>query len=690
MSTVMEERQRFKKVGVVYTDFLMHVVTACDLAHPLLADRHCLQIAKVLHDLGMEPNCVVAAVAYHMHCQAILDLQEISSKLGKSVANLVVKLCSIDTEKNDLANLRDMLLATVADTRVAIIKLVQCLCKLRYTENITTAAHHDLATIAREVYVPLANRLGIGHIKWELEDLVFHTLEPVAYNNVAKLLNEKLADREKYIEHALVEVQQELRAVGIKAEITGRPKHMYSIWQKMQRKCLSYYEIYDKRAIRILVTEITDCYAALGVVHAIWKHIPQEFDDYIARPKGNGYSSLHTAVIGPQGKTIEVQIRTKSMHNQADFGVAAHWRYKKDAKNAELDDLEKILHYKAELIGEDSAVAQTLPSELAAAEISIFTPKGKTIKLSQGATALDFAYHVSVELGHAACSALINGKNMLLQTALVNGNKVEILTCGMEIPNRAWLEPELQFLTSTLGKASITTWFKQQTTEYQVDLGRNILQDSLKLLDLNAVNSAELFAKFPEFALEQDFFMALAVGSIARSQLILVLQQLTDPLPLTNNEPSNTDVNVDGAGSLSCYIAPCCNPIPGDDIVGCIGAATDVMIHNIMCSKALHGIKNNNNELIAVSWGKKVYNPYAVSIVVRAYDRAGLLKELCDIFTAAKVNMISLRAQTNKKDNITNFLCNIEISGVEALGVVLMQAQALANIISAQRMRLQD
>jgi GTP pyrophosphokinase len=465
-----------------------------------------LEIAEILADLKLDQDSLIAAVLYRGVREGHIALPLVSQRFGAVVAKLidgVLRMAAISASlsprqsmvlgtQGQVENLRKMLVAMVDDVRVALIKLAERTCAIRAVKTADDEKRNRVAREVFDIYAPLAHRLGIGHIKWELEDLSFRYLEPDQYKQIATLLHERRLDRERFISDVMGQLRSELQATGVEADISGRAKHIYSIWRKMQRKGLAFSQIYDVRAVRVLVPEMRDCYTALGIVHTLWRHIPKEFDDYIANPKENGYRSLHTAVIGPEGKVLEVQIRTHAMHEEAELGVCAHWRYKgTDVKagsnqyEEKISWLRQVLEWHEEL-GDIGGLAEQLRVDIEPDRVYIFTPDGHAIDLPKGATPLDFAYRVHTEIGHNCRGAKINGRIVPLNYSLQTGEQVEIITSKHGTPSRDWLNPNLGYITTSRARAKIVHWFKLQARDQNVAAGKTLLERELGRLGLPA------------------------------------------------------------------------------------------------------------------------------------------------------------------------------------------------------------
>lgn len=664
-----------------------------------------LIMAEILQDLGLDTPTIAAAIVYYSYCYANLSLEKIKETLGEEVGKLIVGVEKIDQismspqPSRYIENLRRMLLSIVEDVRVVLIKLASHTCKMRAAVQLEDSIRRQMAEETQEIYAPLANRLGIGQIKWELEDLSFRFQEPAQYKFIAQLLDERRINRENYIDTVVKGIRDALHAQGITATISGRAKHIYSIWKKMQRKGVGYDEIYDVRAIRVLVPSVRECYAALGVVHTLWQHIPREFDDYIANPKGNGYRSLHTAVIGPEGKTLEVQIRTQEMHDQAELGVAAHWRYKENVTHdasyeAKLTNLRQILKWQEEWSLDNEPDEAALRAEVFQDRVYVLTPKGEVLDLAQGATVLDFAYHVHTEIGNRCRGAKVNGRMMPLTHVLKSGDKVEILTAKTGGPSRDWLNRDLGFLKTSRARVKASQWFKKQDREQNIQDGREVLERELKRLGVENLN-LETLAQQLKISKVEDMLAALGGGEIRLSQVLGVIQTLIQStLPKVSLVPGfkqvgrkerSAEILVSGVGNLLCQMAKCCKPVPGEEIIGYITVGKGVTVHRKDCINILHARETKINRLVQVEWGAHIQNLYLVDIAIRAYDREGLLRDISAILSSERINVIAVNTLTNKRENIADFKFTLEISGIGLLSKVLHRIQQLPNIIEVKR-----
>ncbi len=666
--------------------------------------RQGLVCTEILSILQPDIDTLIASILYFSYKYAKLPLYIIEKQFGVAVVDLIKGVATISETQSKTTrdkalsteaqrdNLRRMLLAVVEDVRVVLIKLAEVVSALRASDKLDQNIKLQLALETRDIYAPLANRLGMGQIKWELEDFAFRYIEPHAYKKIAQLLDERRLDREQYIHTVRHNLRHALEQEGVACEVVGRVKHIYSIWRKMVHKDVDFKEIYDVRAVRVLVPKISDCYAALGVVHTIWQPIPQEFDDYIAIPKENGYRSLHTAVIGPQGKSLEVQIRTVEMHKESELGVAAHWRYKEGGKTdprlqKKLFFLRQILENVDELPGEDA-----LKSALFEDRVYVFTPKGKVIDLPLGATVLDFAYQVHTDIGHRCRGAKIQGQMVPLNRALKSGDQVDIVTTKEGGPSRDWINPHLGYLFSSRAKSKVLAWFKKLDHEKNIQAGQALIQKEFKRLGLEDISLVKI-AQQLHFKTLNDMYNALGIGELKSAQVInaiLPQAELSPELMPIVSKPSTiprqrSDITIQGVGDLKHHYGHCCKPLPGDPIVGYITIGKGITIHRQDCLNVLYTSEESDNRLIQVSWGNTGRSVYPVDIQINAYDRQGLLRDITSILTSEKVNITRVNTFTNKLDNGSQFKLTIEIPGLNDLGKVLNKISQLPNVLEVVR-----
>ncbi len=595
--------------------------------------------------------------------------------------------------------LRKMLLAVITDPRLVLVRLAEQLQALRGARNLPGPERDRLARETRDVYAPLANRLGIWQVKWELEDLAFRYLEPDHYREIARKLNERRADRERYIDEFQADLTRLLAEAGIRAEVAGRPKHIYSIWRKMQRKDLSFEQVFDVRAVRILTESVADCYAALGIVHGRWLYIPGEFDDYIATPKENDYRSLHTAVIGPGGMPVEVQIRTQEMHAHAELGVAAHWRYKEGrgrdaAYDRKIQWLRELLAPAAEAEADRDFLDQ-VRADLFEDRVYVLTPKGDVVDLPAGSTPLDYAYHVHTSLGHRCRGARVNGRMVTLDYKLANGEAVEIIAGKEPQPSRDWLIDQLGYLASPRSRAKVRAWFRRQDEGRNRVEGKELFERELARLGLaNAVPLPELLEEL-HLDTAEALYLALGAGDMSVAQVSGAIQRrlkLREPLappappaaPATRRKAA-TGLQVEGIGDLACTYARCCNPMPPEPIAGYITVGRGVTIHREGCPSLERMRRRQPERVLSVSWGGAGERGFEVDIVIQAYDRHGLVRDIGAVLTDQKIGILRMTTTTNPSTHTADILVTISIHGLEELSRLMTRLTAIRNVLSVRR-----
>jgi GTP pyrophosphokinase len=598
---------------------------------------------------------------------------------------------------NQSESLRKMLLAIVTDPRLVLIKLAAQLQKLRESKDAPEAERQRLAYETRQIYAPLANRLGVWQLKWQLEDLSFRYLEPDHYKRVAGWLAAKRGDRERYIEEVIALLHTELGKAQIDADIAGRPKHIYSIWRKMQRKGLSFDQLFDVRAVRVLVASIADCYAALGIVHGLWPYIPGEFDDYIATPKDNLYRSLHTAVIGPGKLPVEIQIRTREMHDHAELGVAAHWRYKEGGRanpayEQKIVWLRQILEPGERDQESDGDFLERVRSEVFEDRVYALSPRGEVIELQRGSTPLDFAYHVHTDLGHRCRGAKVDGRMVPLNTPLANGNQVEIVTGKQPNPSRDWLVPSLGYLASPRNRSKVRAWFRKLDEEQNRQQGKQILERELQRLAIHTVTLPELIGEFNCTTAEQ-LYQAIGEGEINIAQISGAIQRRAKPQELPSPVPrrpaasakDTAGITIEGVGDLLSSFARCCGPVPPEAIGGYITQGRGVSIHREECANFRRLQSAHPERAIAVEWGKAGERAFPIDINVRAFDRRGLVRDISAVLADSKINIQSMNVSTDEREGIAEILLRITVRDLEELSRVLGRIQGLSNVLSARR-----
>lgn len=671
-----------------------------------------LDMADILTDLHMDEDGIVAAIIYRAVRENQITLNHVRKQFGDQVADLVhgvLRMAAISNiqfgsnervlgeRKDQMEQARRMLVSLVDDVRVALIKLAERTCVIRAAARGTPEKRTRLAKEIFEIYAPLAHRLGIGHLKWELEDLSFRYLEPVAYKRIATLLDERRTDREQYIERVIDTIKTKLRAAGIEASVKGRAKHIYSIWRKMQKKEINFSQVYDVRAIRILVPNVNHCYGVLGIVHTLWPNIPNEFDDYIAAPKENGYRSLHTAVIGPEGKVLEVQIRTREMHEEAELGVCSHWQYKEIVSRDEpvayeqrIQWLRQILEWQEEF-SDVSGLTKELFSEVSLDRIYVFTPDGHVVDMPPGATPVDFAYRVHTEVGHKCRGAKVNGRVTPLNTPLSTGDQVEIIVGDEAEPRREWLHEHLGYVTTSRAQAKIRSWFGHRTKRKKIADGRQLLKAEFEHLGIEEAED-DAIAQRAGYGTSEELYEAIGSGEVdilhvvERAADLVQLQLEEQQLSLVLNGTHDGEEErppVSGIGDLSCRIAECCQPAPGDSIVGVIDDEGQVLIHRQECLQALRA--DIYGRLMRLDWKEGAERRFPVDIDVTAYDRPGLLYDISGIFMQDRINVITLNTVTDKHTNRVSLKMVIEVNSLNSLLKTLEKIEELSNVVSARR-----
>jgi GTP pyrophosphokinase len=735
VSVVYSSSEKTSKDKLNYSDWLAALAPtrseaeierlrhACEFAEQLYSGatrasgesylQHALAAANILASLKLDVDTLVATLLHEVVEAGTVELPRIAAEFGAEVASLVdgvTKMGAIEALQGVAADhtrdrvhtesLRKMFLAMAEDVRVVLIKLADRVHNMRTLGALPAERQRQIARETMDIFAPLANRLGIWQLKWELEDLAFRYLEPDTYKKIAKLLKERRVDREQYIQSFINTLEAALHKVSLQASVTGRPKHIYSIYRKMARKDVDYTQIYDIRAVRVLVNEVRDCYAVLGIVHSTWQYIPGEFDDYIANPKANQYRSLHTAIIGPGGKTVEVQIRTHDMHQHSELGVAAHWRYKEgrepsgDALERRVAWLRQVLEWK-EQVRDASDFVDKVKADIFEDRIYVFTPQGHVVDLPQGSTPLDFAYHIHTDLGHRCRGAKVNGRMVPLTYALQTAEQVQILAVKRGEPSRDWLNPHLGYLHSPRARAKVQHWFKQQNLDTTIQQGRDMLERELHRLNFRDANLERLSRQF-HFTSTNEFLAALGRADLKVAQVVSALQHSAVaplqapevmPLPVKKRTPEATsaDVRVRGVGNLLTQFALCCKPVPGDDIKGYITRGRGVTVHRADCSNILRHVVHSPERMIEVEWGTDAGKTYPVTVLVTAYDRQGLLRDISSVLANENVNVTAVSTFTNPRTHIARLSLTLEIPSIEKLSLVLAKINQVPNVQAVQR-----
>lgn len=704
-----------------YLDDLDLIRNACTLSQLAGQDcatetgQTCLQqglfMADLLADLAVDQETLAAAIVFENVHYAGLSIDDVEEQLGHNIAKLVKgieKMSAMQNfqvvnkylqNKHQIDIIRKMLLAMADDVRVVLIKLAERLCILRSANHLPEGMRKQLATEAMEIYAPLANRLGIGAIKWEMEDLAFRHLYPEEYKAIAKGLKAKRLDRDNFVNHIVEKLNQQIQLMGIQHfAVYGRSKHIHSIFKKMQRKNVSLDEIYDATAVRVLVETESQCYEVFSLVHTLWKQIPAEFDDYIAHPKANGYQSLHTAVEGPEGRAFEVQIRTFHMHDLAEMGVAAHWKYKEGGKEGQKESHERKIEWLRDVLAwhqemaTNKGVAENVATEFLEDRVYVFTPDGDVLDLQKGVTPLDFAYHLHSQLGHRCRGAKVNGNIVPLTYQLHTGDKVEVLTGKEMKPSRDWLNPHLNYLKTSRAKAKVLHWFKMQDYDNNIQDGRELLDKELKSLGIKSDKLQEV-ANALHLKTIADLYASLGRGDLKIGQ---VISRLTPPetseqnllkfiKPQQKKPETSSDLNIEGVGNLLTFMARCCQPVPGDEVLGYITIGRGIGVHRKDCPNILHANKKQKLRLIQVNWGTSTRASYVVDIQIRAFSRVELLKDLTALLSSEKAHVYALQTSNDSHENMTYIHLTLAIDGLNSLSRLLTKIEQIPNVLEARR-----
>lgn len=666
--------------------------------------QHCLSVAYSLAELHMPTPVIVAGLLHDTVEDTGITLEDLRRDFGDEVAKLVdgvTKLAQLPRVSKDgntpidlhKENLRKTFLAMSDDVRVVLIKLADRLHNMRTLQYVKPEKQGRIARETLEIFAPLANRLGIWNIKSELEDLSFRYTEPERYREIASQLEERGIDRETMMARIVERVRRALEEHNLDAQVSGRPKHIYSIYKKMSRKGVDFMEVYDVRAVRVVVSDNPTCYYALGVIHSLWKPVPGQFDDYIATPKDNFYRSLHTAVVYDDGKTLEVQIRTPEMHEEAEYGIASHWRYKEGTKRDEAFErrvkwLRSLMEWRQDL-AEPSEFVDAMKTDVLDDKVYAFTPKGAIFDLPVGATPIDFAYHVHTSIGERCRGAKVNGKLVSLDHVLKTGDKVEIITAKRGGPSRDWLNPDLGLVRSHRAIQKIRAWFRKQDRVQLVAQGRELLEKELKRLGVDEYNH-ELLARAFQYGKPEDLYCALGAGDVQGRKIAAHVleeerqhaQQQSPKLPI--NAPQKTvhsdEISILGTKGLLTSMAHCCKPVPGDPIIGYITRGRGVTVHRVDCPNVLE--KREPDRYIRVAWGQ-AQQTYPVSVRISAYDRDGLLRDVSTVVSEEHINIANV--SVNIKDSLATLEVILDIHDVEVLSRVLARLEQLPNVIEARR-----
>ncbi|TLU59918.1 GTP diphosphokinase [Thalassotalea litorea] len=686
-------------------------------AEHLTCQNKALEMVEILAGLNMDSDSLLAALLVPLVDEGVLELAEVEAQYGKSIYTLVSGVSQMDAIRSlqqpsgthfassQIDNIRKMLLSMVEDVRAVVIKLAERICNLRDIKESDEETRVIAARETQSIYAPLANRLGIGQLKWELEDVSFRYLHPNTYKRIAKLLDEKRLVREQYVSDFVTNIQHKLDQMKITGEVYGRPKHIYSIWKKMQKKGLDFEQLYDVRAIRVVVDKIQDCYGALGVIHTSWNHLPSEFDDYVATPKPNGYQSIHTVVLGPEGKSVEIQIRTQQMHDDAELGVAAHWRYKEGAGQGKgsFDDkinwLRKLLKWQED-VAESEELVEELRNEVFEDRIYVFTPNGDVIDLPNGSTPLDFAYYIHSNVGHCCIGAKVSGRIIPFTYKLKTGEQVEILTSKKPNPSRDWLNPSLGYLHTARARSKVQHFFKLLDKDKHIQQGKEQLESQLQKFEDVELDYKPILKRFNVMSLD-DLHAAIGAGHVKVAQVINQLQgqwQKSQPQDEVDpklvikgksdkNKADQNGITVSGVGNLLTHMAQCCQPVPGDTISGFITQGRGISIHRSDCEQLLNAEKQNPERIVDVQWGDDQKSGYLVSVQIVTGERQGLLRDVTTIIANEKINVLDMSSKNDQKlhQNVMTF--KLELANTSVLERLFNKISQLDDVISLDRIR---
>ena len=668
--------------------------------------EHPLQTALILVELRLDASTLAAALLHDVPENCGVPVSEIEAKFGADIAKLVdgtTKLGKfswrgpgkgVTAGQQQAENLRKLLVAMAEDLRVVFIKLADRLHNMRTLDALSPERQRGIAQETLEIYSPLAHRLGIWELKWQLEDLSFRYLEPKKYRQIANLVAARQNQREGFITQVIQMLRTEFGKVGLKVDISGRPKHIYSIYQKMEKYAAlgkHFDDIHDLQALRILVGTMPDCYSAVGIIHSLWRPLPEAFDDFIANPKPNGYQSLHSTVMCLDTTPLEVQIRTQEMHHVAEYGVAAHWRYKEGEKRdihfeERIAWLRQLIEWHREFSGAEEFL-ESVKTDIFIDQVFVYTPKGEIKDLPKGSTSLDFAYRVHTELGHRCIGAKVNGRLVPLSSQLKNGDVVEVMSSkGAKGPSRDWLNPHLGYIRTSHAREKIRQWFKKQERADNIERGRELLEKELRHLGVRLSKREEL-AKLFNYDNPDDFLAAIGYGGITVHQIALKLATQQEPpkvvVEVAPSKPPASAVQVLGVGDLLTHLAQCCRPVPGDKIVGYVTRSRGVVIHRQDCYNVIH--QDEPERLIAVEWGQ-TDSLYPVSIQVEAWDRVGLIRDITTVIAEEKVNVnIDAASTVNHDDHTIALYFTLGTTGLAQLSRLMGKIDGVGGVVSVTR-----
>ncbi|NVJ58093.1 MAG: GTP diphosphokinase [Vibrionaceae bacterium] len=677
------------------------------------------EMIEILITLSMDKATLVAAMLFPLVSAGAYKREALEEDFGKETIKLIdgveemAALGQLNVTMEGSAasaqvdNVRRMLLAMVDDFRCVIIKLAERISNLIEVKKAPDEVRRAAAKECANIYAPLANRLGIGQLKWEIEDYAFRYQQPDTYKQIAKQLSERRIVREQYIKDFVDDLSKEMRESGINAEVSGRPKHIYSIWRKMRKKGLAFDELFDVRAVRIIADKLQDCYAALGTVHTKYKHLPSEFDDYVANPKPNGYQSIHTVILGPEGKTIEIQIRTKQMHEDSELGVAAHWKYKeggagRSGYDEKITWLRKLLDWQEEM-SDSGEMLDEVRSQVFDDRVYAFTPRGDVVDLPMGATPLDFAYHIHSEVGHRCIGAKVAGRIVPFTHKLHMGDQVEIITSKEPNPSRDWLNPSLGFVHSGRARAKINAWFRKQSREKNLEAGREILETELAKIGATLKHAEQYALKRFNVNSADELYVGVGSGDLRINQIInhinalvnkptaeeedqQALEKLQGTKTPVQSRPKKDAVVVEGVDNLMTHLARCCQPIPGDDICGYITQGRGISVHRADCEQ-LDELRHHAPErIIDTVWGSGFVGSYILTVRVEAMERGGLLKDITTLFANEKIKVTSMKSRMDYRKQLSIMDFDLEVTNVEVLNRINTRVEQIKDVISVKRL----
>ncbi|GLT18174.1 GTP pyrophosphokinase [Vibrio zhanjiangensis] len=679
------------------------------------------EMIEILTTLSMDRATLVAALLYPLVSSGAYGREALEDDFGKETVKLidgVEEMAALgqlnvtiegSAASTQVDNVRRMLLAMVDDFRCVIIKLAERISNLIEVKKAPDEVRCAAAKECTNIYAPLANRLGIGQLKWEIEDYAFRYQQPETYKQIAKQLSERRIVREQYIKDFVDDLSKEIEISGINAEVSGRPKHIYSIWRKMQKKSLAFDELFDVRAVRIIADKLQDCYAALGVVHTKYKHLPSEFDDYVANPKPNGYQSIHTVILGPEGKTIEIQIRTKDMHEDSELGVAAHWKYKeggggRSGYDEKITWLRKLLDWQEEM-SDSGEMLDEVRSQVFDDRVYAFTPRGDVVDLPMGATPLDFAYHIHSEVGHRCIGAKVAGRIVPFTHKLAMGDQVEIITSKEPNPSRDWLNPSMGFVTSGRARAKINAWFRKQSREKNLEAGREILETELHKIGATLKDAERYALKRFNVNSADELYVGVGSGDLRINQIINHInalvnkptaeeedQQALEKLQEAENKapamsrPQKDAVVVEGVDNLMTHLARCCQPIPGDNIAGYITQGRGISVHRADCEQLEELRLHIPERIIDTVWGSGYVGSYILTVRVEAMERSGLLKDITTLFANEKIKVTSMKNRVDYRSQLSIMDFDLEVSNVEVLSRLSKRVEQIKDVVSVKRL----